>query len=91
MPPTGTCYTRFYDKKGDPYPDGNCVTLNYCDGASFSGFMANPVEVPPAPGVPANTSLYFRGLRNLDATLDYLFAHHGLVCPLFLTPKTLFL
>jgi len=53
--------------------DCNCVWMPYADGASFSGYRAEPVPVP------SNRSkvVYFRGIKNFDATLDYLF-HHGL-------------
>ena len=46
----------------------------YGDGASFTGFRAAPWPVPGN----ASAQLYFRGARNLDSTLDYLFAQHGL-------------
>jgi hypothetical protein len=46
----------------------------YGDGASFTGFRA---DAWPVPGN-ASARLFFRGARNLDSTLDYLFARHGL-------------
>jgi hypothetical protein len=49
----------------------NCINLLYLDGASFSGNAAEPFPVPGRPG----TFLHYRGLRNLDATLDYAFRH----------------
>ena len=64
---------------GNPLPDGslaqdcNSVDLLYLDGASFSGYRAKPWPVPGT-----NQSLWFRGIRNLDATIDWLFAHGGL-------------
>jgi hypothetical protein len=50
------------------------VNMWYGDGASFTGFRAAPWPVPGN----ASASLFFRGARNLDASLDYLFAKHGL-------------
>jgi O-palmitoleoyl-L-serine hydrolase len=49
------------------------VAMNYGDGASFSGFRAGTWPVPGA-----NATLTFRGIRNLDATLDELVANWGL-------------
>jgi hypothetical protein len=46
----------------------------YGDGASFTGYRAEPWPVPGN----ASAQLFFRGARNLDSTLDYLFAQHGL-------------
>ena len=46
----------------------------YCDGASFSGLRTDTL---PARGDP-RLRLHFRGLANLDAALDALFALHGL-------------
>ena len=45
----------------------NRVLLYYCDGASFSGDRADPVEV-------GGTQIFFRGRRVLDALLDELLA-----------------
>jgi hypothetical protein len=44
--------------------------MPYGDGASFSGYRAKPWSVP-------NTSevLYFRGIKNFDATMDFAFVH----------------
>jgi len=49
--------------------DCNCVVLPYCDGASFTGFRPKPW---PAPG--GAPGLYFRGIKNLDAAMDFAFA-----------------
>ena len=63
----------------NPLPDGgterdcNSVDLLYLDGASFSGYRAEPWPVPGT-----NESLWFRGITNLDATLDWLFEHGGM-------------
>lgn len=48
--------------------------MYYGDGASFTGYRADPWPVPGN----ASASLYFRGIRNLDATLDALFATYGM-------------
>lgn len=50
------------------------VNMWYGDGASFTGFRAAPWPVPGN----GSAQLLFRGARNLDSTLDYLFAQHGL-------------
>ena len=60
-------------KDVDPH-SCNCIMLPYLDGASFSGYREKPWAVPGMAG----KHLYFRGARNLDATLDYAFAHLGL-------------
>ena len=64
--------------------------MYYCDGASFSGYRKDPVPVRCSPGhnctwpsedpdmnVSALPKLYFRGIRNFDATIDALFDKHG--------------
>lgn len=51
----------------------NYVNMFYGDGASFTGYREQPWPVPGT-----NASLWFRGIRNLDATLDALFAHYGM-------------
>ena len=51
----------------------NYVQLFYGDGASFSGYREQPWPVPGT-----NQSLWFRGIRNIDATLDRLFQDYGL-------------
>lgn len=56
----------------NPYShDWNAVLLRYCDGASFIG---DTVEAVPYSG----DSLYFRGWRNLQATITDLIKNHGL-------------
>lgn len=65
----------------DPNPDGsmdqscNCLHLPYSDGASFSGFRAEPWPVPEQAGVPAGSKIWFRGIKNFDGVLDYAMAH----------------
>lgn len=59
----------------DVVKDGcNCILMLYLDGGSFSGNVDKPVAVPGRPG----KYLHYKGLRNLDATLDYAFANLGL-------------
>lgn len=52
----------------DPTSTTNDALLFYCDGASFSGFVADPVPTPSAPG----GQLFFRGIRNFDAAVAAL-------------------
>lgn len=52
----------------------NCIMMLYLDGGSFSGDVTSPVPVPGRPG----KFVHYRGLRNLDATLDYAFEQLGL-------------
>jgi len=51
--------------------DCNCLYMPYGDGASFSGYRAKLWQVPNV----ANATLTFRGIKNLDATLDWAVAH----------------
>jgi len=57
--------------------DCNCLHLPYSDGASFSGYRADAWPVPEnaEAGVPANATVYFRGIKNFDGILDYAMAH----------------
>ena len=50
--------------------DCNCVFLPYGDGASFSGYRAEPWSVPGT-----NETLHFRGIKNLDATVQWALSH----------------
>ena len=54
--------------------DCNCLFLPYGDGASFSGYRAKPWAVPGKDG----EALYFRGIKNLDATIEWAFKNAGL-------------
>jgi len=54
--------------------DCNCIFMPYGDGASFSGYREDPWPVPGKPG----SVLHFRGIRNLDATLQFAKANLGL-------------
>lgn len=55
----------------DPNGPTNIVMMNYGDGASFTGYRADPWPVPGT-----DQSLYFRGIRNLDATLESLIENY---------------
>ena len=50
--------------------DCNAVYLPYGDGASFAGFRAKPWSVPGT-----NEKLWFRGIKNLDATVEWALRH----------------
>lgn len=50
--------------------DCNCIYMPYGDGASFSGYRPKPWPVPGQ-----NASLYFRGIKNFDATMSFAFRH----------------
>ena len=50
--------------------DCNALYLPYGDGASFAGFRAKPWPVPGT-----NDSLWFRGIKNLDAAIDWALLH----------------
>lgn len=56
-------------------PSSNIGYFNlwYGDGASFTGYRSDPWPVPGT-----NDKLYFRGIRNLDASLDHLFLKYNL-------------
>lgn len=78
-PRKGSCGCDFYDEHGVQQEDCNCAYMPYGDGASFSGFREDPWPVedwPPFDNstykVPPGTALHFRGIRNLDATIDFL-------------------
>lgn len=68
---TGGCGCMNAKEDGSLDQDCNCIFMPYGDGASFSGFRAKPWKVP------SNQSevLYFRGIKNFDATMDFAFAH----------------
>jgi hypothetical protein len=52
--------------------DCNAMYLPYGDGASFAGFRGKPWPVPGT-----KEKLWFRGIKNLDATLEWAL-NHGL-------------
>ena len=70
VPEHGSCACMYYDASGNNENDCNCAHLYYCDGASFSGYREAPWPVKDSPN--RFKQLMFRGLRNFDATLDYL-------------------
>ena len=49
--------------------DCNCIYAKYCDGASFAGYQSEPWPVP------GGGNLTFRGLRNLDRTVEWALEH----------------
>ena len=53
-----------------PVWDCNCLYMPYLDGASFSGYRASPWPVPNT-----NDTLMFRGITNLDATIQWALEH----------------
>jgi len=60
------------DPKVNPdFATWNHVMFAYCDGASFTGSVDDPVEVN-------GKKIYFRGLRNLQAIIQDLAKKHGL-------------
>ena len=73
FPKTAGCGCMNADENG-LLTDCNCLFLPYGDGASFSGYRAKPWPVPGH----ENETLYFRGIKNLDATIEWAFAHAGL-------------
>ena len=50
----------------------NCIWMPYLDGASFTGYRALPW---PVPGSKTDERLWFRGIKNLDATLAWALDH----------------
>mmetsp|Transcript_2977 Transcript_2977/g.7079 ORF Transcript_2977/g.7079 Transcript_2977/m.7079 type:complete len:419 (-) Transcript_2977:180-1436(-) len=66
------CLCSNMNATGNGYEqDCNCLRLPYLDGASFSGYRAQPWPVPGQPG----KELYFRGIKNLDAAVDFAMTH----------------
>eukprot|EP00927_Polykrikos_kofoidii_P041022 TRINITY_DN3495_c0_g1_i1.p1 TRINITY_DN3495_c0_g1~~TRINITY_DN3495_c0_g1_i1.p1 ORF type:complete len:442 (-),score=35.85 TRINITY_DN3495_c0_g1_i1:169-1386(-) len=53
----------------------NCIRMPYCDGASFSGFRPKPWPVKSLENSVRGDVLYFRGIKNFDATMDFAFSH----------------
>ena len=71
--PTGGGNCKNPSEAGGLIQNCNSVDLLYLDGASFSGYRADPVPVPGS-----SAKLWMRGIKNLDATIDWLFANGGL-------------
>jgi len=61
----GTGILNGYPYFNPDFYDWNAVHLIYCDGASFSGNMKDPVKVD-------NELIYYRGKFNLDAAIAHL-------------------
>lgn len=55
----------------NPSASETYVQLYYCDGASFTGYREAPTSVN-------GSNIYFRGIMNLDRSLDLLFAKFNL-------------
>eukprot|EP00035_Acanthoeca_spectabilis_P032346 m.18374 g.18374 ORF g.18374 m.18374 type:complete len:573 (+) comp5309_c0_seq2:589-2307(+) len=72
-PATSGCNCLNLKPEGALDDSCNCLFLPYGDGASFSGFRPNPWPVPNS-----NATLTFRGIKNLDAALDWAFSHTDL-------------
>ena len=72
-PSTSGCGCMNVKEDGSIDDACNCIWLEYCDGASFSGFRAQPWPVNGS-----NHTLTFRGIRNLDAALDWATENAGL-------------
>ena len=68
LPSTSGCNCMNTDANG-PVSDCNCLYMPYLDGASFSGYRAEPWPVPNTNG----STLTFRGIKNIDATLQWAF------------------
>lgn len=75
LDPTGFHFRQWemgcMNAKGDTLDmDCNAIYLPYGDGASFSGFRGKPWTVPGT-----NEKLFFRGIKNLDATIEWALRH----------------
>ncbi|XP_011405404.1 PREDICTED: pectin acetylesterase 5-like [Amphimedon queenslandica] len=51
--------------KNPDFYEWNVVHVQYCDGASYSGYVESPVQV-------SGTSIYFRGIKILEAIIQSL-------------------
>jgi hypothetical protein len=71
LPQTAGCTCMNADENG-PVTDCNCLYMPYLDGASFSGYREKPW---PVPNSTTNETLTFRGIRNIDVTLQWAFKH----------------
>eukprot|EP00440_Ansanella_granifera_P019850 gb/GFBE01021564.1/.p1 GENE.gb/GFBE01021564.1/~~gb/GFBE01021564.1/.p1 ORF type:complete len:442 (+),score=98.20 gb/GFBE01021564.1/:1-1326(+) len=70
---TSGCSCMNPNEDGTMDQDCNCIHMPYSDGASFSGYRAEPWPVPEdkASGVPPGATVTFRGIKNLDGVLDF--------------------
>ena len=71
FPATAKCRCMNSDGSRGLDNDCNCIYMPYCDGASFTGYRAKPHAVPGAPAA----LLTFRGIKNLDASIDWALDH----------------
>jgi hypothetical protein len=78
------CNTNWNVAHGAIAEDAHCISLPYCDGASFSGFRAeaHPVPVGAHPHAALrhtahskHATLTFRGIKNLDAAVEWALRH----------------
>jgi hypothetical protein len=72
---TGGCSCINPNEDGTMDTDCNCIHMPYSDGASFAGYRAKPQPVPAGPGVPAGSTVTFRGIKNLDGVIDFAKGH----------------
>ena len=72
---TGGCSCMNPKEDGTMDDDCNCIHMPYSDGASFAGYRAKPQPVPAGPGVPAGSTVTFRGIKNLDGVVGFAKAH----------------
>lgn len=66
----GGIFSSIEEKNPDFY-NWNSIYIKYCDGASFSGHLENPVIVK-------GKKLYFRGYRILNAIVNDLMTNKGM-------------
>ena len=72
---TGGCSCMNPKEDGTLDTDCNCIHMPYSDGASFAGYRAKPQPVPAGQGVPAGSTVTFRGIKNLDGVIDFALKH----------------
>lgn len=70
LPKTNPCACLNPLENGTMDSNCNCIHLPYSDGASFSGYRADPWPVPGT-----NETLFFRGIKNFDGVVDFALAH----------------
>lgn len=80
-PKTAGCNCNFWLEDGTVDQTCHCAYLPYGDGASFTGYREDPWTVQDWPpfdnsthAIPQDAALWFRGIRNYDATIDWLLA-----------------
>ena len=77
LPPEKTCNCQNILEDGSTDFNCNCIFVPYLDGGSFSGDVNGPVKVPNDgyPDIPDNATVHYRGLKNLDSTIEWAFNH----------------